>query len=111
MIIVIYGYNKQVAYNIIISISAGPTKEPWMKELKSMLDGRTCEVLPSHSFAFSQKTRITSPETHAHLRTKDGACVYIIFQQRRSYSCSVSWPHLVIMRLEYRILIYLLIVV
>ena len=62
----IYGYNQRNAYNIIRSISAGPTEEPWMEELKLMPDGKTyadIEVFPSHSFdiAISQKTRITCP--------------------------------------------------
>ena len=38
-----------------------------------------------------------------------GARVSIIFKRQRLYSCSALWPHLVSMRLEYRILIYLLI--
>ena len=64
IIIIIYGYNKQDAYNIIISISVSPTEEPWMKELTLMPDGRTyadIEVFPSHSLdvAFHQKMRIT----------------------------------------------------
>ena len=72
IIIIIYGYNKRGSYNIIISISAGPTKESWIKELKLIPDGRTCEVLPSHSLdvAFSQKTRITYPDTSARFKDK-----------------------------------------
>ena len=66
IIIIINGYNKRGAYNIIISISAGPTEEPWIKELKLMRDGRTyadVEVFPSHNLdvAFSQNTHITCP--------------------------------------------------
>ena len=46
IIIVFYGYNQQGASNIIVSISTGPTEEPWMKDLKSMLDGNTYRSVP-----------------------------------------------------------------
>ena len=51
---------------------------------------------------------------HKHmrvLRTKYGARVLIIFLLRRLYLCSALWPHLLALRLEYRVRMYLLIVV
>ena len=115
IIIIIYGYNKWGTYKIIISISAGPTKESWMKEQKLMIELRKIVKCFLYLVWTSPLARRRVSRAHKHLcvlRTKDGARVSIIFNRwRRLYACSASWPLLESMRLENIIFIYLLIVI
>ena len=102
MITIIYGYNKWGACNVIILISAGPTEEPYMKERKSMVELTQIVQCSLRIVWMSPSARRRVSHAHKHvriLRTKDEARASIIFKQRRLYSYSASWPHLVSMRL------------
>ena len=83
MIIIIHGYNKWGAYNIIISINAGPTEEPWMKERKSMVE---LTQIAKYSLRIgwtlpSARRCVSRARKHVRvLRTKDGARVSIILK-------------------------------
>ena len=98
--IIINGYLLQPWRLECNYIDKRPSEEPWMNELKSVVELTQTVKCFLHKVCTSLSARKRVSRAHKHvrvLRTKDVARVSIIFLCRGLYSCSASWPHLVSM--------------